>query len=359
MENWFNVIGWLLSVLTATGNGFVILLIAKTRRLHSSANWFILSLAAADFGVGIAVYPTGYFCYNPIMACNTTVYMAFFWFFLHSSVSNICTLTWDRYVAIVHPFKYNTSMTKRRPRVVILIAWLFPFVISLSLFVGMYVTNSETAWKVLRTIGVSAFDIVSCVLLFCAVVRILVAASAQSHQVCETELQLQCNFSSPEAVTSRRRRTPNTALFIIALVVFFLGCYVMVNFSVLCQTFSCPVSAKNVGHVVTCLLVLNSAVNPLVYALLKKDIKREIGLLISHMSNCSRSMGRLNRKPTIMGQLGQREEPSCLNSVGELRLKQNGHRGSESYWLLYPTTWRHNHNLDNLHQVVLHAATSD
>ena len=310
MENWFNVIGWLLSVLTATGNGLVILLIAKTRRLHSSANWFILSLAAADFGVGIAVYPSGYFCHSSIMACNTRVYMAFFWFFLHSSVSNICTLTWDRFVAIVHPFKYNTSMTKRRPGVVILIAWLIPFVISLSLFVGMYVTNSETAWKVLRSFGVSAFDIVSCVLLFCAVVRILVAARAQSHQVCETELQLQCNFSSPETVTIRRRRTPNASRFIIALVVFFLGCYVIVNFSVLCETFSCPVSSEKVGHVVTCLLVLNSAVNPMAYALLKRDIKREISLFISHMLNSSRSVGRPYLRSTNMAQLGQREGPS-------------------------------------------------
>ena len=191
-----------------------------------------------------------------------------------------------------------------------MIAWLIPFVISLSLFVGMYAANSETAWKVLRSLGVSAFDIVSCVLLFFAVVRILVAARAQSHQVCGTELQLQCNFSSPEAVTSRRRQTTNTARYIIALVVFFLGSYLIVNFLVLCETFSCPVSAEKVGHVVTCLLVLNSAVNPMAYALLKRDIKREIGLFISHMSNSSRSMRRLYRKPTIMGQLGQREEPS-------------------------------------------------
>ena len=222
MENWFNIIGWLLSVVTATGNGFVIFLIAKTRRLHSSANWLILSLAVADFGVGIVVYPSGYFCYNS-MACNKRVYVAFFWFFLHSSVTNLSILTWDRYIKIVHPFKYNTSMTKRLPRVVILIAWLIPFAISLSLLVGMYVTNSKTAWKVLRLTGVSAFDVVSCVLLCYAVFRILVAARVQSHQVCERELQLRCNFSSTEAGTSHRRRTPNTACYIIALVVFFFG----------------------------------------------------------------------------------------------------------------------------------------
>jgi hypothetical protein len=211
MEIWFNIIGWLLSVVTATGNGFVILLVAKTRRLHSPANWFVLSLAVADFGVGIAVFPSGYFCNNP-MPCNLRVYIAFFWFFLHSSVTNLCTLTWDRYIAIVHPLKYNTSMTERRPGMIISIAWLISFAISLLLFVGMYATNSNTAWKVLRLTGVSAFDIVSGALLVYAVVRILVAARTQSRQESAVELQVQSSFTSTEAGTSRRRRKHNTVL---------------------------------------------------------------------------------------------------------------------------------------------------
>ena len=82
----------------------------------------------------------------------------------------------------------------------------------------------------MRLTGVSAFDIVSCVLLFYAVVRILLAARAQSHQVYETELQLQSNFSSTGAGTSRRRRTPNASRFIISLVVFFLGCFMQHRF---------------------------------------------------------------------------------------------------------------------------------
>ena len=61
-----------------------------------------------------------------------------------------------------------------------------------------------------------------------------------------------------------------------------------------------PVSGKNVGHVVTCLLVLNSALNPMVYALLKRDIKREISLLIFHLSQSSRSLGKPYLKPTII-----------------------------------------------------------
>ena len=274
MEKLLNSIGWLLSIATTTGNGFVVFLIVKNRRLHSSANWFVLSLAVADFGAGIAVFPPGYFCNNS-MVCNLRMYTAFFWFFLHSSVTNLCTLTWNRYIAIVHPLRYNTSITVRRPGMVILVAWFIPFVISLSLLVGMYVTNSDTALKVLRLTGVSGFDIISCGLLFYAVVRILVVARAQSHQETAMELQFQSNHSSAEFINSRRRRKPNTARFITALVVFFLGCYVVVNWLVLCMTFSCQVSDK-AGQILVLLLVLNSAVNPIVYAFLKRDLHEEI-----------------------------------------------------------------------------------
>ena len=294
MEDFFNAFGWLLSIVTAAGNGFVIFLVAKNRRLYSrSANLFVLSLAVADFGVGIAVFPTSYFC-NYLTACNVGVYTAFFWFLLHSSVTNLCSLTWDRYIAIVHPLIYNTSMTERRPGLVILTSWFISFAISLSLFVGMYATTSKTALKVLRLTGVSAFDMVFCALLFYAVVRILAVARAQSHQEAEEtaiELQLSSNVSStpPESAENfRRHRKHNTYRFIIALVVFFLGCYVVVSCLVLCITFSCRVS-DNASQMLVLLLVLNSAVNPIVYAFLKSDIKKEIKRLVGRGNNRDQS----------------------------------------------------------------------
>ena len=286
METLLYSIGWLLSIATTLGNGFVVFLVAKNRRLLlTSANKFVLSLAVADFSVGIVVFPSSYFCHNS-PACNLRVHMAFFWFFLQSSVTNLCTLTWDRYIAIVHPLKYNTCMTERRPGIVILTAWLIPCAISLSLLVGMYATTSNTAHSVLLLTGVSAFDIMCCVLLFYTVVRILVVARAQSHQEAEeTAIQLQVQFShsstdNNDANSRRRRKKHNTAAFIIAIVAFFLGCYVVVNYLVLCNTFSCHNFSDKAGQILVLLLVLNSSVNPLVYAFLKKDIKMEINKLI-------------------------------------------------------------------------------
>ena len=283
MDNLLNSIGWLLSIATVIGNGFVVFVVARHQQLHSSANWFVLSLAVADLSVGIAVFPPEYFC-NYSMACNEVVKTAFFWFFLHSSVTNLCTLTWDRYTAIVHPFKYNSSMTERRPGMVIFIAWFVPFLISLSLLVVMYATESLTVQKVLRLTGVSAFDIISCALPFYAVVRILVVARTQLHQVSAIEVQVQSNHSSNESsepATSRRREKHNTVCFISTLVAFFLGCYMVVTCLVLCFSFEFSVKlSDDAGHIVTLLLVLNSAVNPLVYAFLKRDIKKQIKKLV-------------------------------------------------------------------------------
>ena len=281
MENGLNIVGWLLSIIAAIGNGFVVFFIAKNRRLHSPANWFVLSLAVADVAVAIVVFPPGYFCHYSV-ACNLRVYVAFFWFFLHSSVTNLCVLTWDRYVAIVQPFNYNTSMTKRRPGTVILVAWFIPLATFLLILVEMYATKSQTVQKILRITSVSFFDIISCALLFYAVIRILVVARGKSHQEVVIELQVQSSCTSTGATTPCRRKKHSAAPFIISLVLFFLGCYIVVDCLVLCIVFSCPVSNKgdHIGQGLTCLLVLNSAMNPLVYAFLKRDIKKEIKKLI-------------------------------------------------------------------------------
>ena len=268
---WLNILGWLLSVVTIVGNGFVVGLVSKNRQLHSSANWFVLSLAVADLTIGFAVFPLQYLCIKKIK-CDSFVTTAMFWFFLHSSVTNLCTLTWDRYIAIVHPFRYTNFITKRHPGLVITAAWLIPFAISLSLLVGMYATDSTTAWKILRLTGVSVFDMISCVLLLYAVIRILVVARAQAKISNAIQLQLQCNQSSEVTGTVRKRKRSNAAGFVVAIVVFFLGCYALVNYLILCFTFSCKVPGK-AGQILNVLLVLNSAANPVVYAFCKNDIK--------------------------------------------------------------------------------------
>ena len=71
-EKWLTLFGWFLSVATVAGNGFLIILIAQSRPLHTSSNWLVLSLAVADLGVGFVVFPLGYMCRPRI--CDMSVH---------------------------------------------------------------------------------------------------------------------------------------------------------------------------------------------------------------------------------------------------------------------------------------------
>ena len=76
METWFWILGWFLSLLTIiiwilgwvlsflaiTGNGFTIFLVCSRRNLRTKTNAFIVSLAVADFCVGLSVIPSLFFC---------------------------------------------------------------------------------------------------------------------------------------------------------------------------------------------------------------------------------------------------------------------------------------------------------
>ena len=54
---WFQILGWLLTVIIIIGNGLVIYLITTRRKLRTKTNWFVLSLAVADFAFGLIYFP--------------------------------------------------------------------------------------------------------------------------------------------------------------------------------------------------------------------------------------------------------------------------------------------------------------
>ncbi|CAH3195577.1 unnamed protein product, partial [Porites evermanni] len=128
METWFWILGWVLSFLAITGNGFTIFLVCSRRNLRTKPNVFIVSLAVADFCVGLSVIPSLFFCditntcYWPQRWLSWVNFIR--WLFSYTSVVNLCGLVLDRLIAIVHPLKYITLMTRRRIIQVIFFSWV-------------------------------------------------------------------------------------------------------------------------------------------------------------------------------------------------------------------------------------------
>ena len=118
METWFWVLGWFLSILTMVVNGFVIFLVCSKRQLRTKTNTFIVSLAVADFGVGMLAFPSRFFCslateITPPLKEELFVIVVRV-FIIYTSGTNLVSLVLERYFAMVKPLKYLTLMKRRR-----------------------------------------------------------------------------------------------------------------------------------------------------------------------------------------------------------------------------------------------------
>ena len=283
---WYSIFGWLLSVLTVAGNGIVIYLIVTRQRLHTTVNWFVLSLATADFCVGASYFLTEYLC--DLVSCNYRLRYAIGSFLSAASATNLCLLTLDRYIAIVKPLKYGTFMTTRRVVLVISAAWLSSFLTHFIYFVICVVLTRDRDYLSRKFIVFDfvIFEIFPLVILSLATGRIFLIARRHSRQSAVVMAQLRFNQriedGKDRSVQSRERSSAK--LVGVATSVFFV-CYVNEIFYTVYNQLP-EKRHQNAPFLYTTWLlnITNSAVNPVAYAFFKSDIKESL----RSMFRCSR-----------------------------------------------------------------------
>lgn len=133
-----NILFWiicgLLGITVLIGNFVVFTVIlteAKLRRRFM--NIFLLNLASADILMGAIVIP-GYGALCSSHACVVVYTFGKYCWLLEStkdvvfliSILSLLAITYDRNLAVLHPFHYKSKITKRRVVVILLCAWLVP-----------------------------------------------------------------------------------------------------------------------------------------------------------------------------------------------------------------------------------------
>ena len=276
MWTWIWVIGWCLSFLAIIGNGAIITLVSSKRQLRTKTNAFLTSLAMADFFVGVFTVPLLHFC-TATNTCKNSLHpklpeLTWFnitrWIFSYASIVNLCSLVLDRYLAVVKPLRYLSFMTRRRVICMISLAWVIA-VAPLSLPIASLVSSNPVfMMKIFTVIVAIFFEFFPCVLqVFCVGSMVCIAFK---HKRSERALEKQLRYNHRVVFKTQDINTVKVTAFV-------AGC-ALASYSILirCSVIVFYDSTKDCGdfNYKIPVLVLNSALNPLTYALLKSDIKK-------------------------------------------------------------------------------------
>ena len=276
MQLWFWILGWLLSILAMTGNGFIIFLVCSKRQLRTKTNAFIVSLAVADFCVGMITVPSLFVC-ESLDLCNNRPISMVVWIirnlFAFASVANLCSLVLDRYIAIVKPLKYLTIMKRRRVIQMVILSWVIPTTIMT--FAANVILNTSFSQNLnipKNTLSVMfiSFEIFSSFVLICVFTSMLKVVF--KHNRATRSLAKQLRFNHQVSFKTQEK----SAIIMMGIVVgLFLMCYGSFMRCSLIRI-SGIVKACNDREYRIILLGLNSATNPLAYSFFKRDIKKDI-----------------------------------------------------------------------------------
>ena len=280
METWFWILGWFLSFVTIIGNGFTIFLVCSRRNLRTKTNAFIVSLAVADFCVGLSVIPSLFAC-DVTNTCDRPQHLRSWvnilrWLFSNTSVVNLCGLVLDRFIAIVYPLKYITLMTRRRIIQVVFFSWVLTVSYNALQNTLCIVLNQGETCPFATWLNMIVFAILPCVILILCFVSMIFHVCRHDRSARTLAKQLRFNHQM-----SFKTHHEKSAVIMMGIVIgVFLVCYGMYLRCGFLLLSSSPCGDKNYKIPV---FVLNSAINPLAYAFCKRDIKKEFRRLIGQV----------------------------------------------------------------------------
>ena len=137
----------LLTLVVVVGNSLVVIAVFKSRKLRTTTNNFVVSLACADLLVGVMVLPLSganeVLHYWPFGRMTCSVWLAVDVWTCTSSILHLCAISLDRYLAIGYPFKYPTLMSPRRSRILVGAVWVSSFIICFPPLIGWKESDSE------------------------------------------------------------------------------------------------------------------------------------------------------------------------------------------------------------------------
>lgn len=298
LETTFKVLFSVVIVSNLVGNSLVISVVSLHRRMQTPMNCLLANLALADFFVGLFLIPRTLL--NDLYShpggwigdflCKMLTHACFTYLAAVASMLTLMFIAWERYYAVMYPHSSRGRINANKLRLLITVSWLVAFgYASLEFWIIKFDEQknsciydwSETLWKTdvfVWCIGLSSVPLGIEVGLYVRVVYRLWGKKDQTKEISQRSLMIQ------------RKRLTKTVL-VISIINIILRLPIDIHYFLSTfagDTFTTAVWWKPVSFSVSHLmLVLNSAVNPVIYAAQDRTFRKRMWSLLKN--GCGRS----------------------------------------------------------------------
>ncbi|CAB0035717.1 unnamed protein product [Trichogramma brassicae] len=276
------------AVTAVIGNGLVILVFKKERKLRRRTNYYIISLATADLLVGLFAIP---FAILASIGLPTNLYACLF---TVSVLVVLCTISIfclvavsiDRYWAILHPMGYSRTVRTKTAIGIICVCWVLGTLVGFLPLLGWNAGHKSDE----KCIFTEVMDYNYLVFLYCTTIIfpaiLIIAFYAHIWSVVVKQLQ-QIMTMNPgkrkeneghgtmlRLLGAAQKRDVKASQNLSRIVAFFIICWFPL-YTINCVMAFCHECQVNNVVLNTCIILshLNSAGNPLLYAYHLKDFR--------------------------------------------------------------------------------------
>ena len=254
-------VAWgLLGLLALVLNSAVCLLMYWDKKLWTITNYFVLSLSLADLLVSTVLVPL--YIVDSFKETTTSGHLVAF--LLVASIFNMCAVTYERYIALTRPFGYRSIMSSRRVIYIIIFAWLIPTITAL-IPLAWETDFFSVFHEVYVIVLVFIFVLIPCVSMILIYLRLFTVV--RSYFKRNRQRTTKGNRTGDRAGSEEKA----TLVFALILAMFLL-CWLPIIWMNICVIFKrYDLITMPLQYASFFTMVLNTIIDPLIYAFLKKD----------------------------------------------------------------------------------------
>lgn len=266
-------------------NGLVLLVFKSARLCRRRSNYFLMSLAISDMTTGLVAIPLNIYCESTILWNVCLLSYTTNRFIGISTINHILLLTTEKYLAVMHPLRHRSLLTKKNVTIAIATTWLLSLLIaliplqwllSLGHVQNRFTKSQEKKQTIHETFVFTVFFVLPLIIMFACYARLLsiIVSHSWYHRDSLVAEQTTDSTTTQQLGISRNRRF-KPMLLVLALLITFILSWSWWYFGTIqrANRKKIPAISPLARSILIIVRFSSSFLNPLLYTFIKQDVK--------------------------------------------------------------------------------------